>query len=93
MKRKGEVFKVKVTAEDIENGVRGHAHMCPIAESLRRTGYIDPAVSSDFMYLTRNGVRYSGDLPAKARKFVGDFDNKLDQFVKPFEFTIRMERS
>lgn len=77
-------MKIKITQEDINKGRPGSPTACPIAQGLKRMGFRRPQVC--------NSVHCSGwgtlwvDLPLKALKFVGDFDNV--KRVKPFEFEL-----
>jgi hypothetical protein len=37
--------RVEVTQRDIQNGIRGNARFCPVANALHRHGYRDPTVT------------------------------------------------
>ncbi len=81
---------VKVTRNEIINGVKQKCHLCPIALALRRalpeangvTSYLNSASWYD-----RKGMRWNADLPHAATTFVVRFDN--GEPVQPFEFKIQ----
>lgn len=83
--RKRPTLTVEVTKEDIENGVRGNAQACPIAQALIRQGHENVSVSMSCAYVDTNGERSCYLLPREARDFVDRYDSKI--FVTPFKFT------
>jgi len=77
-------MKISVTDNDIVKGLRNDRFHCPIAVSLRRMGIKYPEV---FTTSLRLGLKGSRRLPAIARRFVRNFDCKLED-VKPFAFEV-----
>lgn len=78
-----------VSQKNINNGVKGSASYCPIADSLKEQGYEHPSVwGGKVVYVERrpNGhsVRRRFGLPRSAMKFIRDFD--LGKEVEPISF-------
>ena len=91
---------VRVTAEDIANGVAGNPYRCPIALAIKRTfpsenyvGVSRESVTFGIRWLNSQGV----DLPISARKFIQRFDST--QYggpalsVKPFNFYLDPDKT
>jgi len=74
---------VSVSQEDIRKGIRRSAIACPIANSLRRTGFKFKGVDSQSVFLQRGKVV---PLPHNARHFIRNFDLALP--AKPFSFDL-----
>jgi hypothetical protein len=81
--------KVNVTTQDIKTGDRFDAASCPIAKALRRT------TGERLVFAWRNGEALIGRekfrLPAKAEKFIDEFDHNPEQVrrdVSEFTFVI-----
>ena len=92
---------IKVTKEDIENGIRVDSKRCPVALALIRKGfnkvsvygsymsYEDKASLRDSIYfldLKNRYVRCTKDFPVRVNTFICKFDAGL--IVEPFEFKI-----
>ena len=84
---------IKVTKEDISQGMPACNDGCPLALAMQRV--IGPHVSVGtehfWPYEVRDWYdeRVIGDLPDKAQQFVRDFDDGFE--VKPIEFTVTFE--
>lgn len=74
---------VKVTKQDIKEGVAESLHLCPIAKALRRIGFERISVDSDSIQIGRRKNVY--ELPWEATQFIEDFDNGIN--VKSIKFT------
>jgi hypothetical protein len=85
--------EVDVTHNDIEQGVKGDCHHCPIALALRRhfpsapslyvlymASYIKPSETENFLV---------GKLPDKAERFVKDYDAGKSR--RPFRFELSLK--
>jgi hypothetical protein len=75
---------INVTKKDIENGQMHFCTLCPIALAIRRA-------RNSAKVFVGTGEVFIGDkeeikLPAKARKFIRDFDAGRE--VKPIKFEI-----
>ena len=79
-----KTLKVKVSAENINDGDRGHAMSCPIALALNDMGMGGAEVWPHYAYFWYDGKEYYMRLPREATKFIFDFDNEYD--VESFEF-------
>lgn len=83
-------MKIKVTAEDISNGVPGNPYTCPIALAAKRAGFIGVAVGS----CSLDGGGDIIPLPIRARDFISAFDSyagsdRSDRYpLEPFEFDV-----
>ena len=103
IKEKGEdkMVTIKVTKEDIENGIKRNATRCPVALALNRKGfdkisvyagymsYADKANLRDNIYFLDFKSRYvrrTKDFPVEVSTFIARFDAGL--IVEPFEFKI-----
>lgn len=78
---------IKVTKQNIDDGVPGMPRSCPIARAVREQVNDACLVSVGVSHITvvdndDNYVRFS--LPKQARDFVNAFDRDFD--VQPFEF-------
>ncbi|HVT61862.1 MAG TPA: hypothetical protein VHD33_00030 [Legionellaceae bacterium] len=85
-------YYIKVTQEDINNGVAGSAMSCPIARAItRRFGLKEnPKVGSLVAtYWTKDNELRQFQLPYQAKEFIYNFDNQLG--VKPISFEIFRE--
>lgn len=72
---------VRVTAEDIEDGIKGKSDSCPLALALqRRTGTPAYVNCHNFRYKKATGWTYRS-LSNSGRTFVRDFDR--GQRVRP----------
>jgi len=77
---------VKVTTEDIENGMKESCFHCPVARACGRAGIVKPAVRK---YAVWHGSdRTRTELPASAQQFIEDFDN--GEPVVPFSFDLEL---
>lgn len=88
-------LQIKVTAEDIEQGMPGVAESCPIALAAER-GYpgCNPDVRETSIELEVDGTRRIFRLPQSAERFVNAIDGNLFQkHIDPitFELTEDME--
>lgn len=80
-------MKITVTKGDIRLGRKRDAGKCPVARAARRTMRSNKlTVDGVLIWSDNNYVR----LPAKAIKFILDFDSR--KTVKPFSFTVRRPR-
>lgn len=83
-----EYTTVKVTSDDIRNGMMGDPSCCPVALALRR--------QADFKKANVHANAVFGEgpwmfvLPGKVRKFISDFDSGAD--VKPFSFKMPLRK-
>lgn len=77
---------VKVTKQDIENGLRCDVHNCPIAQALNRQ-----SKASDIWVWSRTAVvddvKYH--LPSKAQEFIQFFD--MGYVLEPFQFNLQFK--
>jgi hypothetical protein len=73
---------INVTKKDIENGRLLYCAACPIARAARRR--LNERVEVHAGHIWGKGFRHR--LPAKARKFIRDFD--AGHPVKPMRFEI-----
>lgn len=91
----GQVIEIKVTKEDIENGLRGQICGCPIALAVNRAlnfksewQYV--TVCDDeitlFEYIAPPVPEYNGIGWYEIKQFINKFDN--EELVFPFKFTI-----
>lgn len=73
---------IRVTAEDIEDGVRKDAHQCPLARALkRRTGDDTASVNGEeFCFYKETGVTHRR-MSGSTQRFVENFDR--GQRVRP----------
>lgn len=91
-------IEVNVTQEDIDSGVQGSCHVCPIGRAIARAvpsckvfvenGYIS-------LFHTPSNAHYVGKqkLGEASKKFVNHFDHPVSKqdskrFVKPFRFLL-----
>jgi hypothetical protein len=90
---------IRVTQDDIEQGIKADCYYCPVALALERTlGAVNVRVyhgSADWMIppkwfaWKRRSKWYSRILPQEASVFVADFDAGAP--VKPCSFVIRTD--
>lgn len=86
---------VKVTAEDIENGVPDNPNHCPIANSLKRmfNNRCTPHVGHTIIELSVKNKHYAKfrmQMPLSATRFARKFDAYY--IVEPFEFEIKLDK-
>lgn len=75
---------IKVTSEDIRNGMKYDCNSCPIVLAIRR--YVTPgSLVSVTSYLAKIGAN-SYRLSITAQIFIYNFDNDIK--VEPFEFEL-----
>ena len=81
---------VKVTQEDIQNGVRWDTSNCPITLAINRIGFPEARVYYDsWTQSNEHPHRYLyNPLSRRARKFISDFD--LGEPVKPSTFHLEL---
>lgn len=83
-------MKIKVSAQDIKDGVKDDPFCCPIALAANRThGLILPGVNDTYLWhrqVLDNDLPIYHHLPQEAKNFVDWFDRGLK--VDPFEFEI-----
>lgn len=80
---------IRVTAQDITDGLRGSVGGCPIALAARRQGMERFVISKDiFGWET---MRFIGKTPPAARRFIAAFDDRKP--VRPFRFQIQYRRN
>lgn len=86
-------FKIDVTEQDIQNGIKKDCNKCPIALATVRVlppNYTHIVVECDKIEASNRGVNCYFNLPHKARDFIERFDT--DNIVSPISFEIK-ERS
>ncbi len=81
-------MKVRITQEDIDDGIARMAACCPIALALKRRGLLPIICDTEWRYAI--GVKDDGrvdyrqiPLNVEARAFVRDFDHYGASVVKP----------
>ena len=79
-------IKVKVTYQDLAEGIPRSGTDCPIAISLRRQGFNVVSVSDYSVFRVSGGDTVSSPLPSVATKFIHDFDDGVP--VAPIEFEL-----
>lgn len=79
------LIEVKVTPEDIENGIRGDCSECPIARSLMRIVNQPVSVGPDWISIGLKGL-YGRATPWRATEFIRAFDHNMP--VTPFSFDL-----
>lgn len=86
--------KIKVTQDDIRNGLKETASLCPIAlaakRSLAKIGSMDGVGITIIGFTANNGRQYNLDLPNEVTEFIRRFDG--DEPVEPFEFQLEIEK-
>ena len=90
------ILKVKITKEDIEDGVAGSCYWCPVARAIRRevkklkdtrAGYLLTGVA---VYCREVRVgEWAGNLPEEIANFVIAFDTDRNS-VKPISFELEI---
>ena len=82
---------VKVTQEDIDNGVICSGGLCPIALASAREFGLNTEVNKVRCRVFRKGrfVVDDYDLPRSARRFITRFDK--GKIVKPFNFKLKVQ--
>lgn len=80
------MFKIKVTDQNIDQGLPGESEDCPIALALWDKGYGDICVGPDSIDFTYKKKQYGFDLPIKVQRFIKRFDN--DEQVNSFKFNL-----
>lgn len=82
---------IKVTKEDIENGICKNCFYCPIAIALRRVfGEIYLRIHDEYIILEKEINNFKiFKLPNKASEFIKKFDRLKS--VEPFEFELNLE--
>lgn len=79
-----KTIKIRVTQEDIDNGIRYKAESCPINHAARRAFNVDCSTQRTFIYV--GYATHRAFLPETARDFIYHFD--FGHPVAPFEFEI-----
>jgi hypothetical protein len=81
-------MKIEVTQRDIDYGVQGECHLCPIALAFKRSSNFKRVyVNSKSIEVLQTGKAVkSYELPKKAQTFVRRFDRQ--ESVKPFSFEL-----
>ena len=74
---------IKVTQEDINNGIPGNAWFCPVAHACARNNIIVGVVETTIRFKS-NGKRIPA--PESVKKFVKKFDKRKS--VEPFNFLL-----
>lgn len=64
-----KTVEIKVMPEDIENGLRRHSHLCPVARACKRA-LGRPSLYVGFRYISDDGMQESIPLPEAARDFI-----------------------
>ncbi|QGJ92041.1 hypothetical protein SEA_KEELAN_77 [Gordonia phage Keelan] len=84
-------MKVEVTQEDIELGVRGRSHLCPISRAIQRKRGVKSASTTPWITnVVRPGRGLSTyQLPKVASEFVLAFDTNKP--VEPFTFVTKLQ--
>ena len=78
-------MKIKVTKNDIKNGLRKSCCKCPVALALKRqTEYKKIFIGAWFFDLDGKIV----SVPESVRNFIVKFDREFD--VEPFSFTLKL---
>lgn len=88
---------IKVTEDDIKQGVKGACFKCPVAIAMRRQGlklagagfaYLvwQPKLYGNMKYDSRGYINMRLDTPLEVRRFISSFDK--EEIVSPFEFEI-----
>jgi hypothetical protein len=76
---------MKITQEDIDNGIRGSIYFCPVANAfVRETGKAVEVTESGIWDENKMIVRN----PIELQKFIEDFDSA--KVVKPQEFNVEI---
>ena len=81
---------VKVTREDIDNGVEGKCYSCPVALALKRVVFFARVdLDAILIYGDADGHNeFNVDMPRPVASFIFLFDAGLP--ASPFEFTIEV---
>lgn len=79
--------RIKVTLQDIYNGVPKHSECCPIALACKRI-FASAAVDVSDEIVVDNVYKFS--LPKEAERFIVNFDKGDDNAV-PFEFDVEIK--
>lgn len=80
---------IQVTQEDIDNGIIGSGHSCPIALAVKRAtgyGYVSVSVQGVVYGEHPDGKVFSIEADENIEKFVLYFDEEIP--VEPFSFEI-----
>lgn len=79
---------IKVTQEDIENGLQNMTLYCPVAVALKRHNpKFNYYVSNKSVKIENSYIRFK-PLPRSAQRFISNFDK--NKKVKPFNFFIQI---
>lgn len=78
---------IKVTQDNINEGSRMH-DSCPVALALIESGFKNPRVMHNSIYLSAPIKYISVKAPRSVRRFIGNFDQMRP--VEPFNFYINI---
>jgi hypothetical protein len=84
-------IQVKVTQENIDQGVAKDICNCPIALAMQEAGCLGVFVGRNGAHFAINDTRYFCDLPLEAKEFIDRFDLEKDATTRPFTFTLSAE--
>lgn len=88
-KKRTKRVLIRVSKEDIKNGIRRSTTSCPIALALPRYGFATPWVGFSGVRYGVSGPRSFFPLPESACTFVSRFDDGKP--VKPFNFYLTLK--
>ncbi len=77
---------IKVTQEDIDEGIKGSDGSCPIALACETAGMEQPCVDDSSVTWIIDGVAKFSSLPMSASNFIWNYD--MGDTVEPFSFEI-----
>lgn len=81
-------MKIKITQEDINNGIKHDGHYCPLALAVKRVLLKEDVFVSPSAVITNKHIFA---LPIIAKIFIEKFDEKGKNIVFPFEFELKNE--
>jgi len=83
-------MRIRVTQDDIDEGVQGNSFHCPVARAVKRAFKADGVWVREIIIVTKAGSRQNYVAPPEVEDFLESYDSAVLEFEspKPFSFTL-----
>lgn len=83
-------MRIRVTQQDIDEGVQGNSFHCPVARAVKRAFKADEVWGREIVIVTKAGSQQTYVAPPEVEDFLESYDSAILEFEspKPFSFTL-----
>jgi hypothetical protein len=86
-------MRIRVTQQDIDQGVQGINFRCPVARAIKRVFKATEVWAREIIIVTKAGVKQTFATPPEVQDFIERYDSAVLEFESPRPFSFTLEQA